>query len=361
MSRNIQSKRVSGDVEGIAAMRPIAFLLLLLGVLLVGARAYCQLPGSAEPVLSDSSNRKTRPALASASSKSPNDKGYILGPGDQITVRILNVEESTDKPIPIDLTGQIRLPMIGRLTVEGLTVAQAETEIGQRLRAFVLHPDVTVLVAEYRSQPVSVIGAVKNPGVQQVQGRKTLVEMLSLAGGLDTTARNTLKITRRVEWGRIPLPNAADDSTGQFSIAEVNLKSIMEGRNPAENILIQPHDVISVPRAEVVYVIGQVQKAGGFTVNEQENVTVLQALSMAGGVDRTAQPQNARILRRQSTGTSRTEIAVDLKKVLEGKSPDIGMQPDDILFVPSSTPKKAAIRAAEAAVQMATGIVIWRR
>ena len=285
--------------------------------------------------------------------------GYVLGPGDQIVVRALHVEEISDKPVPVGLDGEIRLPVAGRLRVAGLTAVQVEAEIATRLSTYLLRPDVSVTVAEFRSQPVSVIGAVKNPGVQQVQGGKTLFEMLSLAGGLDSSAGSVLKITRRLEWGRIPLPNATDDPTRQFSVASVNLKSILNATNPVENILVQPYDVISVPRADTIYVIGQVQKAGSFLLNDKPEVTVLQALSMAGGLDRASKPRDAKILRR-TPGASRVEVAVNLDKVLDGKAEDLKMQPDDILFVPSSVSKKAGVRALEAAVQAGTGVAIWR-
>jgi polysaccharide export outer membrane protein len=289
------------------------------------------------------------------------NSSYILGPGDQLSFHIVDLEEITDKPIAVDLSGHIRLPMVGRLKASGLTIAQLEAGVAEKLEVYLLHPDVSVSIVEFRSQPVPVIGAVKTPGVQQVQGRKTLLEVLSLAGGLDTTAGSTLKITRRLEWGRIPLAGATDDPTGQFSVAEVSLKSIMEASNPEENILIKPYDIISVPRAETIYVIGQVQKSGGFVLNDREEVTVLQALSMAGGLDRTAQAQNARILRRQPGAPTRTEIAVDLTRILSGKVPDVPMESEDILFVPNSFPKRAAIRALETAVQIGTGIAVFRR
>jgi len=242
----------------------------------------------------------------------------------------------------------------------GLTVEQLEAELVSRLKAYIQKPEVAVSITEFRSQPVSVLGAVKSPGVHQLQGRKTLVEILSLAGGLNTDAGHSVKITRRQEWGKIPLRNAASDPSGQFSVAEVGLKSIMEATNPEENIVIRPHDVITVPRAEMVYVIGQVQRSGGFVLNERENISALKALSLAGGLDRAASPQHSRILR-SAGGSNRLEITLDLKKILAGKAPDVPLQPEDILFVPASTPKKAAIRAAEAAVQIGTGIIIWRR
>ena len=293
--------------------------------------------------------------------KSQTQSDYVLGAGDQITVRAMNVEEIPDKPVLIDMSGYVRLPVIGRVRVAGLTISQVENELAKRLTSYVLRPDVSVSVTEFHSQPVSVIGSVRTPGVQQVQGRKTLIEMLSLAGGLDPTAGTTLKITRRLESGRIPLPTASDDPTGKYSVAEVSLKSILDARNPEENILVKPNDVISVPRAETIYVIGQVHKAGGFVLNDRESVTVLQALAMAGDLDNTARPQDSKILRRSSEGASRTEIAVDLRSIREGKARDVPMQSDDILFVPSSASKKAGIRALEAVIQMGTGMVIWRK
>jgi polysaccharide export outer membrane protein len=285
---------------------------------------------------------------------------YVLGPGDQITIRVVDIEEINDKPVAVDLTGHIHLPIVGTIAVSGLTVAQLQAELIRRFSTYVLRPDVSISIAEFRSQPVSVIGAVKNSGVLQVQGRKTIIEMLSLAGGLDATAGSTVEITRRLEWGRIPLQNAADDPTGEFSVAQISLKSLLAAKNPQQNILIKPQDVISVPRAETVYVMGQVQKPGGFPLDSHEEVTVLQALSMAGGLDRAAQARRAKILRVDGH-SSRTEVSVDLQKILDGKSSDIAMQPNDILFVPNSLPKKAAIRALEAAVEMGTGVVIWGR
>jgi len=286
---------------------------------------------------------------------------YVLGPDDQIAIRVLDVDEIGSTPLRIDSEGNIRLPYVGRVHAEGVTVEGLQSEVTARLKTYMHDPDVTVSISEFRSQPVSVLGAVRNPGVHQLQGRKTLVEMLSLAGGLDTAAGPTVKITRQRQWGRIPLRNAWEDSTGQFTVAHVSVKAILEASSPEENILIRPHDVISVPRAEMVYVAGQVSKAGGFVLNERESISVLEALTLAGGADRLAAPQHSRILRRSPSGPDRTEIPVDLRKILQGKGEDIAMQPDDILFVPDSVPKRGAIRALEVAVQTGSGILIWRR
>ena len=287
--------------------------------------------------------------------------GYVLGPGDQIIVHALNVDEITDKPNQIDLNGFLHLPLAGDMKLSGLTVQQARSEISRRLQPFVLHPDVSIIVAEYRSQPVSVLGAVKNPGVQQVQGRRTLLEALSLAGGVDNAvAGPSLRITRRLEYGLIPLPGAITDPTNQFSTAQVDIKSLLEAQHPEQNVSVKSYDVISVPKAEIVYVIGEVLKPGGFILGGSNKVTVLQALSMAGGLDKMAQPKNARLLRQAPGASTRAEIPVNLKGIIDGKIEDVGMQPEDILFVPNNVPRRAAVRAIEAGVQMGTGMMIWR-
>jgi len=339
------------DFPGVTTMMKIFRFVL---PLFIGIAAFAQQAAPTAAKLPASS----APA-AVEQSKAPAD--YLLGPGDQIVVRVLNAEEINDKPLLIDMSGFIRLPVVGRLHVGGLTVSQVETELTSRLKSYLLQPDVSVSIAEFHSQPVSVIGSVKNPGIQQVQGRKTLVEMLSLAGGLDPNAGPNVRITRRLEHGRIPLANAADDPTGQFSIAEVSLKSVLEAKRPELNVQVKPFDVISVPRAETVYVMGNVQKAGGFVLTDADSISVLQAVSMAGGLDRAAKPQNSMILRRTSEGLSRAEIPVDLQKIVSGKTPDVRMQPEDILYVPDNVPKKAFLRGLEAAVQTGTGIAIFRR
>jgi polysaccharide biosynthesis/export protein len=285
---------------------------------------------------------------------------YVLGPGDQIMIRVLEAEEIADKPVRIDASGFIPLLMIGRVRAAGLTVEELEKSITQKLQAHLRRPQVSVSVIEFSSQPVSVIGAVNNPGVHQLQGRKTLVEILSLAGGLKPDAGPLVKITRPQQWGRIPLPQAVPDGSGQYTVADVSLKDLVEAISPRENILVQPNDVISVPRAKMVYVVGDVGKPGGFIVDGQEAITVLKALSLAQGLSKEAAPQRAKIIHPATDGNKSLESPVPLNKILQGKSPDMALQAEDILFVPGSAPKKAAARAVEAAIQAGTGIAIFR-
>lgn len=293
------------------------------------------------------------------SAAAPAPRSYVLGAGDQVSVWVADSEELSSRPLRVDHTGTIRVPLVGQVEVAGLSTAQVEVELAQRLSRYMKKPQVTVSVTEYRSQPVSVMGAVHTPGVQQLQGHRTLMELLSMAGGVTQDAGAVARITRQAVWGPIPLPGAKTDPSGQFSIAEVNLKSLMTAEAPESNIAIRPNDVITVPRAQMVYVIGEVGRSGGFLLNDRKDMSTLQALSMAGGLLRTASPKKAKVLRMQANG-ERTEVAVDLRKVLDGKVKDVSLNPDDILFVPSSTSKRAAIRAAEAIVQTATGVVVWR-
>jgi polysaccharide export outer membrane protein len=285
---------------------------------------------------------------------------YVLGPDDEITIRAMDADEISDKPFAIDSSGLLNLPMLGRVQAAGLTVVQLEAELMTRLKEFVWDARVAVTVTQYLSKPVSVIGAVNTPGVQQLRTRKTLVDVLSVAGGLRPDAGSKVAIQRQFERGPIPLPNAKADPTGRFSLADVSVRSIMENAHPEANILIQPNDVISVPRADMVYVIGEVKKAGGFPLNDREALSVLQVVSLAEGLQPTAAPTAAQILRSRASTGGREEIAVDLKRILSGKTPDVLLRPDDILFVPGSTGKKAAVRGIEAVIQLGTGILIWR-
>jgi len=278
---------------------------------------------------------------------------------DALTIRAVDVAEFDGNPVRVDTRGDIDLPLIGRIHAEGKTVEELQGVIENHLKKYLNAPDVTVALVEMRSQPISVLGSVQVPGVQQLQGDKTLFEVISLAGGLRPDAGNIVKITRRIEWGRVPLPNAADDATGQFSVASVGVKSIMAGSNPQDNITIKPYDVISVPRADIIYVIGAVHKAGGFVMGDNTSLSALQVLSLAEGLDRAASPQSAKIMRLVEGTNNRAEIPVDLKKVLAGKGADLPLKADDILFIPTSATKSAALRTFEAAVQIGTGLAIY--
>jgi len=246
--------------------------------------------------------------------------------------------------------------MIGKVKAAGLTVEELESSLVQALQEFIRQPKVAVTVTEFHSQPVSVMGAVTNPGVLQLQGNKNIIEVLSMVGGVRNDAGSSITITRKREWGVLPLPNAKLDPTGQFSTGEIKLKDVLGARNPEQNILIRPNDVISVTRNEIVYVLGAVKKAGGFPMNEHDTLSVLQILSLAEGLERTAAPQQAKILRVTPGATRRTEMLVNLDQIFSGKAEDVQLEQDDILFVPDSREKRAVLRTLEALVSMGTTV-----
>jgi polysaccharide biosynthesis/export protein len=284
---------------------------------------------------------------------------YLLGPDDQLEISGPELSELANKRVRVDGDGDIEVPLLGRIHVSGLTAQQTEQELNRLLSTYIRSPQVAVSVEEVRSQPVSILGAVNTPGVHQVQGHKTLVEMLALAGGIRPDAGYSIRITRELEWGCIPLPKAGLDPSGRFSVAEVNLREIMDAKNPEEDVQIFPHDIISVPKAEMVYVIGEVKRSGGFILGEHESISVLQALSLAEGLNETADTRHARILRLKGDAVQREETPVDVKAILSGKKSDVALQGDDILFIPGSTGKKATLRGIEAAIQTGTGVLIW--
>jgi polysaccharide biosynthesis/export protein len=294
---------------------------------------------------------------AAAPKEAPAD--YILGAEDQIALWTPESEELNGKVLRIGGNGSITLPLVGTLTAAGLTATQLSLEVAEGLKKYYVKPQVVVSVSEYRSQPVSVIGAVNTPGVHQVQGRKTLIEMLSMAGGVRQDAAPVVIITRQAEWGPIPVDGAKVDPSGRFSTAEIDLQAVTSAEKPQDNIAIKPNDMISVPKAHLVYVLGEVERSGGFVLSERGGMSVLQALAMAGGMKGTASAKNARILRTDESGPKEGR-PVDLRPLLAGKESDFDLQPEDILYIPDSRPKKAAVRAAEAALQTITGVAIWR-
>jgi polysaccharide export outer membrane protein len=217
---------------------------------------------------------------------------------------------------------------------------------------------VVVTVTEFASQPVSVLGAVTLPGIRQLQGRKTLFEVLALAGGLRPDAGTTVELTRDLKIGVIPLPSAITGSTGRFSVATVKLKSVMNAS--AENIIVLPGDTVFVPKADLVYVVGSVIKPGGYTIGENGMLSALQMVSLTGGFQRNAATEKAKILRLMpGSSVSRTEIGIDMKRLMAGKTADIPLLPNDILFVPNSSAKSAGFRTIDAVVNVVMNLAIY--
>ena len=312
--------------------------------------------GRSEAVAQDAKDKLTASSDSSMAS-------YLLGPNDQVTIFVPDSEELSARPQRIDLEGYIDLPMVGRIHAAEMTTRELAAEIQKGLKRYFTNPEVTLTISEFRSQPVSVLGEVNSPGVHQLQGHKTLFEVLSLAGGLRETAGNEVKITRDLKWGSIPLPNAKNDATGHFSIASVSTKTILEASDPTQNIEIKPDDVISVEKTGIVYVIGSVHKPGGFVLGENSSLSALQVLSLAEGLEAGAAPHRAKILRGYGSPHAPVEIPVDLKKLLTGQTADVRLNANDVLFIPSSFAKSTALRSLETVIgmsgQIGAGLAIY--
>ena len=263
-----------------------------------------------------------------------------LGTGDLVDVGVYNVPELTTKA-RVSSKGEIYLPLIDYVQVAGLTAEEAEGLIQKRLSdgGFVKNPHVTLFVDQYASQGASILGEVAKPGVYPVPGQQRLFDLISAAGGFTDKAGRSITITHRDQPDKsisVPLSRNVSD-------------------NPESNIAILPGDTIIVRKADLVYVVGDVGRPSGFLM-DSGHLTVLQAIALAGGTTRTANLGGTRIIHRGPGGIS--ETPVELKKILKAKSPDVTMQADDILFVPTSATKLFAGRAMEAAMQAATAASI---
>jgi polysaccharide biosynthesis/export protein len=259
-----------------------------------------------------------------------------LEAGDLVEVNVYNVPELSTKA-RISSEGEVYLPLIDSVHVAGLSAEEAEGLIQKRLSdgGFVKNPHVTLFVDQYASQGSSVLGEVTRPGVYPVLGEQRLFDLISAAGGFTERAGRGITITRRNQTDKpitVPLSRSVAD-------------------NPESNIPIFPGDTIIVHKADLVYVVGDVGRPSGFLM-DRGHLTVLQAIALAGGTTRTASLDGARIIRNGPAGT--TETPVPLKKILHAKAPDVIMQADDILFVPTSTAKVITGRTVEAAMQAAT-------
>jgi len=291
---------------------------------------------------------------------------YIIDANDVLDVYVVDVPELT-RDYRVSPEGTITIPLLSApITAEGLSLGQLSAAISGRLRVaeLVTHPHVVVTVKSSQAHAVAIAGAVQNPQIYPTFGPTTLLDVLSEAGGLAPDAGGTAVITRGEEAMRASwMGEGAGSSVSGSGTTEVNLRKLVATGDPRMNVRIYPGDKVTVQRAGVVYVVGAVLRPGGFTLNsERENMTVLQAVALGEGLKSTALQKKAMIIRRgRQFPTGREEVAVNLKRILAGHAPDPVLRPNDILFVPDSASKVALHRGAEAAIQIATGVIIWRR
>ncbi len=268
---------------------------------------------------------------------------YVLGPNDQMLIRVPQSDEINEKPFRIASDGFIDLPLAGRVKAEGLTVQALEAEVTNRLREYIRQPLVSITVTQFRSEPVFFVGDFKAPGIYPLQGRRTLVEMLTAVGGTQPNASQRIKVTRRAEYGPIPSPNAIVDPARKVSTLEVSLDSLTQEINPAEDIVLQSYDVVSVERAERIYVSGEVAKVSAIELGDRSSISVAQALTEAGGFTQFAIRDKVRVLRPVLGTNRRAEINIDLKRVFEGKDVDFPLQPNDVVFVARDTRRSVLV------------------
>jgi polysaccharide biosynthesis/export protein len=277
---------------------------------------------------------------APASGNTPDSQLLKLGAGDLLEVSVYNVPELTTKA-RVGSSGDVYLPLIDYVHVGDLTTEEAQALIQKRLEdgGFVRNPHVTIFVDESASQGVTLLGEVSKPGVYPDLGDHKLYDLISVAGGFTASAARKVSIIRRNQTQALTLTlprNLADDLSS--------------------NVDILPGDTIMVPRAPIIYVVGDVGRPSGLLV-DNGSLTVLQAIALAGGTNKTAKMGGVRIIRKGPTGM--TETQVHLKQMLEAKAPDVPLQGDDILFVPVSGGRVLAARSLEAAMSMATAVTIY--
>ncbi|MFY9911092.1 MAG: polysaccharide biosynthesis/export family protein [Candidatus Sulfotelmatobacter sp.] len=312
------------------------FMLLLALVLTMGARVGV-LAQSANPAKSSAQNSGSQNSILPGEA---NASMFKLSAGDLIELSVYNVPELSTKA-RVGSSGDVYLPLIDYVHVADLTVDQAQVAIAKRLEdgGFVRNAHVTIFVDESSSQGVTILGEVVKPGIYPALGERNLYDFISAAGGFTAVAGRKISIIRehgRVATVTVELPrNLGDD-----------LKDDVE---------VFPGDTISVPRAPIVYVVGDVGHPTGLLI-DNGRLTVLQAIALAGGTNHTAKMSAVRIIRKGPAGM--TETKVPLKKMLEAKAPDITLQADDILFIPLSGARVAASQGLQAAVTATAGIAI---
>jgi polysaccharide export outer membrane protein len=308
-------------------------------------------------VAAQTNERITQLALASDVKQGE----YVIGSGDLLSVEVFDVPELS-REVRVNETGFISLPLMPtKVRASGLTPFQLQDKLAELLQTngLVSTPQVTVSVKEQHSQPITVIGAVKTPMVIQALRKTTLLQALSQAGGIGDEAGSTVVVTRPAsDNSDLADPSAAGAPTASQTFT-VNLADLLESGDARFNIPLVGGDVVSVPRAGIIYVVGAVQKPGGFLLeNDLDKMTMLKMISLAGGPTSTAKLKSTVILRKDPDTGGRDQVPVDLKKVLTMKSQDVQLQANDILFVPDSAGLRALHRAGDIGAALTTGVGI---
>lgn len=249
---------------------------------------------------------------------------YRIGRQDLLEIKVFGVDE-LNQTVRVSDDGSISMPLLGRMVVAGLSKTELEQLLARLLgERYVRDPQVTVFVREYESKRIAVTGAVKSPGTFEMLGRKTLLEMISMAGGLDADLGQEIIVFRQSD----------DRPTERIA---VDLEQLVYRADPALNLVLEPNDIVYVPAVEKIriFVSGAVRNPDVYEVPRDEPVTVLKAVTLAGGPTIRAAEKKAQILRTDATG-ARIVLNVDLTKVKRGKIEDPLLREGDIVLVPES-------------------------
>jgi polysaccharide export outer membrane protein len=341
----------------------------LLGMLLMGlAGLLCALGASPAASQQENAGAGKADAKAGVEQQALKAEETSISPNDLLFIQVFDVEQMT-REYRVSGTGTLDFPLLAEpVRVAGLTPQQAAEAISQKcIEAGVLtSPQISVTVRESRVHAVAIAGAVKNPQIYPLFGRIGLLDILAQAGGLADDAGSSVTIThgeasRRVlaaepegagEAGKLPPVRAT---------VTINLQRLLETGDASLNVDVYPGDRVTVQRAGIVYVLGAVNKAGGYLLSEaRQNMTVLKAITLAGDLKSTAKGKKTMILRpNRSAPNGREEIPIDLHAMLKGDASDRPLQDNDILFVPDSAALKALHRSADVAAMTAGLAVIY--
>ena len=269
----------------------------------------------------------------------PSGESLVIGPGDLIAVHVFR-EPDLDAKLRVKDAGTVTLPLIGPVQVAGLAAADAASAIAVRYSegGFLNHPQISVLIEESASQKVAVLGEVARPGTVLLSSPRNLIDVLAEAGGLLKTADRHVTIRRAS--GPPVTVLVANDAQSQLA---------------SSTLLVSPGDTVLAPRAGIVYVLGDVGRPGGFLMQDDASLSLLQALSLAAGSTKTAAEGKARLLRKVNGAT--TEIPLHLHAIEHGEVPDIALQNDDIIYIPFSFGKNLALGASTIAASASSAII----
>lgn len=279
---------------------------------------------------------------ATSFGESPNLPVEQIGVDDLIGITVYDAPELT-RTVRVDSQGGIRLPMVEQpIKASGLYPAELEKAITAALvdNDVLVDPIVTVSVAEYRSRPITVAGAVRSPITFQATGTVTLLDAISRAGGLADDAGAEILVSHQAP--------KTDDPSAKL-VQRISAHALINGQEPALNLTLEAGDEIRVPEAGRVYVLGDVKKPGAFLVTDGSDSSVLKALSLSEGLD--SYPAHiAYIYRIEGGSGGRSEIPIELKKIMNRKSPDVPLLANDILYVPNASGAKAGMKVLETSV-----------